>query len=551
MTHFERLVGLPERTSDNGGRPGPAPSQLHRALALVATISLFIGTRAAWTDALTLSPTVMVVISVGYLTILGLAALSLVVRTQRALVVVDVLILVTAAVQVVGALILQHKPTDEGTLIAQAARSLLGGGEIYGVAWPQLFAQQHLPVTWMMGGGADYTLGYPPLAVLLTAAALLVFSFPAAASIVTTLILLIGAFALWRLLPIDWRPGATIVMLGFPFMPHYARLGFPAIIAMVWLIPVDRPLARHRPGRPASALRSAPGGVSRRGMRDAAAGMVRGAVPPGRLVRVASGEVPARRAFGTVASFAGVAGVTFLAINLPFIARDAPAWASGVALVLTQHAIPHGQGLIDVVVLPDRRQRRARLLLVRDPAVGSGHAGCHGDLDPPPGTCPDRDPVAGVLPVRSLAGRLLPADDAALARGGRDRARHRSSHTPGSHGSPRRRDRSGASRPADRAACRASRLARCSQRASSRRHSCAHRSPIASDEPLELAVVSTTWHGPHAQGLWQISVDVVNGSTVALAPHFTVSTGQGVTPFWNAVGGPAQLAPQTRSDLHS
>ena len=46
MTHFERLVGLPERTSDNGGRPGPAPSQLHRALALVATISLFIGTRA-------------------------------------------------------------------------------------------------------------------------------------------------------------------------------------------------------------------------------------------------------------------------------------------------------------------------------------------------------------------------------------------------------------------------------------------------------------------------------------------------------------------------
>ena len=67
---------------------------------------------------------------------------------------------------------------------------------------------------------------------------------------------------------------------------------------------------------------------------------------------------------------------------------------------------------------------------------------------------------------------------------------------------------------------------------------------IASDEPLELAVLSTTWHGPHAQGLWQISVDVVNGSTVALAPHFTVSTGQGVTPFWNAVGGPAQLAPR-------
>ncbi len=253
--HIERLVGLPERTSDNGGRPGPAPSQLHRALALVATISLFIGTRAAWTDALTLSPTVMVVISVGYLTILGLAALSLVVRTQRALVVVDVLILVTAAVQVVGALILQHKPTDEGTLIAQAARSLLGGGEIYGVAWPQLFAQQHLPVTWMMGGGADYTLGYPPLAVLLTAPALLVFSFPAAASIVTTLVLLVGAFALWRLLPIDWRPGGDHRDARLPVHAPLRAAGVPGDHRHGLADPGHRPLARHRPGRPASALR--------------------------------------------------------------------------------------------------------------------------------------------------------------------------------------------------------------------------------------------------------------------------------------------------------
>ena len=161
------------RARSDIGQRGPSGAGTEPAAprpGAAATISLFIGTRAAWTDALTLSPTVMAVISVGYLAILGLAALSLVVRTQRALVVVDVLILVTAAVQVVGALILQHKPTDEGTLIAQAARSLLGGGEIYGVAWPQLFAQQHLPVTWMMGGGADYTLGYPPLAVLLTAA---------------------------------------------------------------------------------------------------------------------------------------------------------------------------------------------------------------------------------------------------------------------------------------------------------------------------------------------------------------------------------------------
>src|SRR5690348_3311900 len=161
MDRIRGLAGIPGR---GGAAPdvNEPPSQLHRALALIATISLFIGTRGVWTDALTLTPVVMSLISVGYLTILALATLALIVRTRRALARVDLLILGAAAFQVIGALAVQHKPTDEGALIAQAARSMLHGGEIYGVAWPQIFAQEHLPITWMMGGGADYTLGYPP-----------------------------------------------------------------------------------------------------------------------------------------------------------------------------------------------------------------------------------------------------------------------------------------------------------------------------------------------------------------------------------------------------
>ena len=542
MTHIERLVGLPERTSDNGGRPEPAPSQLHRALALLATISLFIGTRAAWTDALTLSPTVMVVISVGYLTILGLAALSLVVRTQRVMVVADLLILVAAAVQVVGALILQHKPTDEGTLIAQAARSLLGGGEIYGVAWPQLFAQQHLPVTWMMGGGADYTLGYPPLAVLLTAPALLVFSFPAAASIVTTLVLLVGAFALWRLLPIDWRPGATIVMLGFPFMPITPVWDFPRSSPWSWLIPVVvRWPYIGRAGRLRSR-RSAPGGLRGRAHARRSSALVRGAVPPRRLDRVRRGEfrpAPGLRHGGSVR---GVAGLTFLAIDLPFIVRDPPAWASGVALVLTQHAVPHGQGLIDMsFYLTDGS---AELDFDQcGPALGGGLLGVTAMWIRRLG------PALTVLPwlvfylsVRSQDGYFLlmtPLWLAAAATAPPSVSQHAWQPRISPAARPIGRLASGGPRRlpgfATRALLAASLLAPSLLCASV---------AIASDEPLELAVVSTTWHGPHAQGLWQISVDVVNGSTVALAPHFTVSTGQGVTPFWNAVGGPAQLAPR-------
>ena len=62
-----------------------------------------------------------------------------------------------------------------------------------------------------------------------------------------------------------------------------------------------------------------------------------------------------------------------------------------------------------------------------------------------------------------------------------------------------------------------------------------------------MDIVATTAHGAHDQGLWQMQVDVQNTASVALAPHFTISTGQSITPFWNATGGPAVLAPHQRA----
>ena len=62
-----------------------------------------------------------------------------------------------------------------------------------------------------------------------------------------------------------------------------------------------------------------------------------------------------------------------------------------------------------------------------------------------------------------------------------------------------------------------------------------------------MDIVATTAHGAHDQGLWQMQVDVQNMASVALAPHFTISTGQSITPFWHATGGPAVLAPHQRA----
>ena len=63
--------------------PDAGPQQWHRGMTLVATISLFIGTRAAWTTAMGSRPAVAAVISVCYASILVCAVLSLLVWDLR------------------------------------------------------------------------------------------------------------------------------------------------------------------------------------------------------------------------------------------------------------------------------------------------------------------------------------------------------------------------------------------------------------------------------------------------------------------------------------
>ena len=59
--------------------------------------------------------------------------------------------------------------------------------------------------------------------------------------------------------------------------------------------------------------------------------------------------------------------------------------------------------------------------------------------------------------------------------------------------------------------------------------------------------MATRAHGAHQAGIWQITVEAVNDSSVALAPRFAISTSPNITPFWQATGGPDILAPQERA----
>ncbi|WP_405721930.1 hypothetical protein OG607_10925 [Streptomyces sp. NBC_01537] len=327
---------------------GAAPQQLHRGMTVLATVSLFIGTRSAWTHAMASQPAVAGIISLCYAGILVCGVLALAVRGRRALVRVDAGVLVLAIVLVVCGFWLDHAGTDEGVLTAQAAHEILHGRPIYGQPWPWLFGTPRVGITKTMSGGADYTYGYPPLNALLAAPVHAVVHSTAAATMVTTGALIAGSVALWVLLPQPWRSAATAVCLGFGVLPGYARDGYPAVVALALLIPVvvrwPATGARGRLGRD-GVLRAVCLGAA------CAAQQLAWFLTPFLLIglyAVRRGELGPRAALAVLARYTGAATLTWAAVNAYFAAQNPHDWLTGLLLPITQKGILHGQGVMGI-----------------------------------------------------------------------------------------------------------------------------------------------------------------------------------------------------------
>ncbi|WP_241740824.1 hypothetical protein [Streptomyces sp. L2] len=351
----KQLVAPGRRTrSAVSAAPGPTteapagPAQWHRVLTLLADVSLFIGTRSVWTQAASHRLVVAGVISLCYLSVLGGGILALTVRRARSLARVDLLVLVTAIVLTACTWAMNHAGNDEAALTAQAARELVAGHPVYGQAWPWLFHHEHVALTPLAGGGYDFTYGYPPLAPLLTAPLLWVGPGGVPATATATLALLAGTVVLWRMLPVPWRSAATMLCLGFGFLPMYGRQGYPAILGLALLIPVvvrwPRLGAGGRLGTP-GIVRAACLGAA------CAAQQLPWFVAPFLLAGVYAvrrGELGARQAGLVVLRVLGVAVTAWLLLNTYFIVHETGAWLGGIVLPLTQGAVLHGQGLVDV-----------------------------------------------------------------------------------------------------------------------------------------------------------------------------------------------------------
>ncbi|MET7452277.1 hypothetical protein ABZT03_10350 [Streptomyces sp. NPDC005574] len=501
------------------------PAQWHRVLTLLADISLFIGTRSVWARAAEHRLPVAAVISVCYASILVCGVLALVVRRTRSLARLDLCVLITALTLALCAWVLYHKGSDEALLTTQAARELAAGHAVYGHPWPWLFGHG-VAVTPTVSGGYDYTYGYPPLAPLLTAPLLWLGHGATPATAVSTGALLAGTVVLWRLLPVPWRPAATMVCLGFAMLPTYGRLGYPAILAMALLVPVV--VRWPRIGR---GGRLGPAGVARAACLGAAcaAQQLPWFLAPFLLAGVYAvrrGELGGRAAAGVLGRLAGVAGLVWLLINTYFVVSEPGRWLGGVALPLTQGATLHGQGLIGVSLYytngSDRLDWYGHASLLLAAGLLAVFVLFVRRLGPAATVLPW---CAFYLATRSQDGYYLMMTPLWLAAGitappaefaGAWQPRFR--RLSGPHG-----------RPARVAAVVLLLLPALASAALA----------ASGTPPLRMRVLAV--RRVSATAVSRLTLRVTNTVGSTLTPHFTLTAGQGMDPYWSVLRGPAAL----------
>ena len=511
------------------------PAQWHRILTLLADISLFIGVRPVWTQAASHRLVVAAVVCLCYASILVCGVLALVVRRTRSLARIDLAVLVTAVLLALSAWSVFHTGGDEAVLTTQAARELVAGHPIYGQPWPWLFhPSQGVALTPTVTGGYDYTYGYPPLETLLTAPLLWIGHGGAPATAVATGALIAAAVLMWRLLPTQWRPAATMACLGLGLLPTYGRQGYPAVLALALLVPVV-----IRWPRIGSGGRLGRAGIAQAACLGAAcaAQQLPWFLTPFLLAgiyAVRRGELGARQAALVLLRIVGVAVTVWLLINTYFIVHEPSTWLRGIALPHTQGAVVHGQGLVDISLYFTNGSDRLDWYSHASVLLAAGLLAVFVLFVRRLG------PAATVLPwcafylaTRSQDGYYLLMTPLWLASAvTAPIAEFRAAWQP------RPRPLSGPHR-------RQARVAAAVLLVTPALASAAVAATGAPPMTMRLTGVRRAW----PTVVTRLALKVTNASGDALTPHYTLTTGQGMSRYWSQVGGPATLPAQSTETI--
>jgi hypothetical protein len=323
-------------------------TQVHRVLTGLSAVSLLIGTRNLWNTAIERDVKLGIIITFVYAVVLAGAALGMILKSRAGRVAVDAVILAAGVAVFAIGWRFKHFGGDEGQLTAYAAKQLLAGKPIYDQDWAFLFAATGQGITKTMDGGGNITYGYPPLSAMLTSIVYHFHPTQAAETFVTSLALVLAVILIWILLPVIYKPVATITGLGFGLLTSAGQIGYPAMIALLFMVPVVAYFSRT-----GTNGRLGPWGLLQAICLGLACSCQQ--LPwftvPFLFVGIFAFRVPKvgkLRALLLVARYAGIAGLVFFAVNAFFIFSNFKSWFDSMFLLLTQNAILHGQGIMGV-----------------------------------------------------------------------------------------------------------------------------------------------------------------------------------------------------------
>lgn len=349
VTTFQRM-GCGQPTSKNLQPPMEAT---HRSLALIAALGLFAPAVSAWdagATAIGASLTGVALTGAG-LVLLGLcsAARGEARFRQLNLALLGVGLLAIFGYEAAQMTLARTYITDEGALVHAAAVRLTHGHDPFTGSYASSLRRYAVAApTYLMNGRAVQTLGYPALPVLLAAPVIALDPNTLAVSLVNTVALCVAMALLFSSLPPPIKPLAVIICADILTLPFFAYIGLSGVMMLPALT-----LVAYRWRDIGLSGRLAQNGVARAVALGLAAATNQLAwfISPFLIVgiflmrRQSHGR---RQSARLVSEFTSISLLTFLSINIVFIVWNPGSWVSGVLGPLLQHAVPFGQGLINL-----------------------------------------------------------------------------------------------------------------------------------------------------------------------------------------------------------
>ena len=512
---------------------------MHRILSMLAAIGLFGAAFATW-GAVVQIPIAGVASVVGFAAILIAVLVAAVCRTEQALQRLDILVLALAALLLAAWSVSQlyFSPaygTDEAAFEQYAAQLLLHGHDPYIHSMLPALTEFRVPIqyaTYTLSGTVSSVFSYPALSFLLAVPAIELTHGVQAIIAANVVFLAIEMVLLFALLPRRYRALATLVVVGLPILFGYTVAGINDTLLAPFLI-----FVAYRWTDVGRRGKLGPTGVANAICLGLAISIQQLAwfIAPFVVLgmwRMQRSTLGRRGTFLVVGRYLGLVAGTFLLINLPFILWHPKAWLEGVLTPLTQHAIPYGQGLVDLTVFFRFGGGNLSAYSYASFAIFAAFIFIYllyfSSLWRATFVLPC---VVLFFPTRSLAEyftTLIAVWTISFANAGSG---------PGS-------------------------TVRGDLAVRTHRHSTARRRrwmaslgvgtflpaavflviAVATPAPLVLQIRSVVTNG-QLQGVWQMTVQTRNRSGNTLVPHFAANYVGQMTSFWHVTAGPAQLRP--------